>query len=61
MIFFARLLIVSLFVFISAKTDWSYFFPGFDLSEGVRVVVGLIIGLIWVGLDLIFRRISGRG
>jgi uncharacterized protein YacL len=60
MIFFARLLIVSLFVFISAKTDWSYFFPGFDLSEGFRVVVGLVIGLMWVGLDLIFRRISGR-
>jgi uncharacterized protein YacL len=60
MIIIARILIVALFVFISSKTNWNYLFPNAVITLWLKMLVGFVIGLIWVSADLFFKRISGR-
>ena len=60
MITFARIIIIVLFIFISAKTDWNYLFPAYEFSVTLRMLIGAIIGALWVVIDLFFKRVSGR-
>jgi len=60
MITFARILIIVLFIFISAKTDWNYLFPDVVFSATIKMLIGFGIGTLWVIIDLFFRRVPGR-
>lgn len=60
MIIFIRIFIIVLFAFISSKTDWNYLFPTIIFTAWLKMLIGFMIGVAWVTIDFIFKRVSGR-